>query len=76
MQKDPKKYCRFLRAKNAYGTLEGGGQPFLTIDTGTTQYWCVTTSAPYGPDSGIVHLSKCWNEKRTCYQKPIPEEEE
>ncbi len=64
----PKSYCRFLRAKNAFGTLEGGGNPFLPEDPGTTAYWCIRSMGPAGPDGRLAHISSCANPERACYQ--------
>ena len=71
----PTPYCRFLRGKNAYGTLEGGGKPFLNFDPASTTYWCLCTSGPVGPDSQPAHLSTCGNTKRKCFT-PLEEEKE
>lgn len=67
--------CRYLRAKNAFGTLEGGDQPFLPGDPGTTTYWCIRTMGPAGPDDGLTHITNCRNEKRGCYAAPREKEE-
>ncbi len=63
-------YCRFLRGKNAYGTLEGGGRPFLDFDTGSSTYWCLRTMGSIGPDDRLAHLSTCGDPKRACHQPP------
>ena len=47
----PTHYCRFLRGKNAYGTVEGGDKPFLNFDPATTTYWCLRTMGPVGPET-------------------------
>ncbi len=59
--------CKFLRAKNAYGTMEGGDSPFLPLDEGTTTYWCLKTCGPVGPDNQFVHTGAC-SGKRLCYE--------
>ena len=59
--------CRFLRAKNAYGTTEGGDNPFLPADTGTTTYWCLKTCLPMGPDGGLAVTTRC-GRGRTCFE--------
>ena len=69
-----KAYCRYLRGKNAYGTLEGGGRPFVLVDPGTTTYWCIATMGPVGPDGRPAHISTCGNEKRKCYRALESEE--
>lgn len=64
---NPKVYCKFLRAKNAYGTLEGVDHNFIPIDPGTTFYWCIQTMGPAGPDSRLAHISSCANSQRKCF---------
>ena len=54
-----KTFCKYLRAKNAYGTLEGGDQSFLEVDPGTTMCWCLKTMGPVGPDEGVAHTDVC-----------------
>jgi len=68
-------YCRFLRGKNAYGTLEGGDQPVIEVDSGTTTYWCIRTQGPVGPDDGMVHISTCCKPERKCFAPPQDEQE-
>lgn len=70
------KYCRYLRGKNAYGTLEGGENPFLFIDTGTTSYWCLCTMASYGPDGGVSHVTACGKVGRKCFREARKEEDQ
>ena len=67
----PNLYCRFLRAKNAFGTFEGGGNPFLPKDPGTTTYWCIRSMSPAGPDGRLAHISTCADAKRSCYMPEI-----
>jgi len=68
-------YCRYLRAKNAFGTLEGGENPFLPEDPGTTTYWCIRSMGPVGPDGLPAHMSTCKHHSRTCYSaKEYPAE--
>ncbi len=61
--------CRFLRAKTGYGTLEGGENPWLLLDTSTVVYWCLQTTASYGPDDGLAHSDIC-RERRGCFVPP------
>jgi len=69
MPKEEKKtHCHYLRGKNAYGTLEGGGNPFLEFDPGTSTYWCLCTMGPVGPDGKPANARDCQNEKRSCYR--------
>ncbi len=58
--------CRFLRAKNGYGTLEGGELPFVTSDTVTTVYRCLCTGEPFGPDDELAHIELC-KMTRACF---------
>lgn len=68
--------CKFLRAKNAYGTMEGGDSPFLPLDEGTTSYWCLKTCSPVGPDNNFVHTQKC-SGNRMCFSGiTVAEDEE
>ena len=60
------KRCKFLRAKNGYGTMEGGDSPFLPTDYGTTYYWCVQTCSPVGPDDQPAYTD-CCTEERLCF---------
>lgn len=66
MEKINNKGCKFLRAKNAYGTMEGGDDPFLPLDEGTTTYWCLRTCSPVGPDNFFAVTDACTN-RRTCF---------
>ena len=59
--------CRHLRAKNAYGTMEGGDHAFLPADTGTTYYWCLRTCLPMGPDGGLAVTTRC-GRTRKCFE--------
>ncbi|MDZ4835703.1 MAG: hypothetical protein SGJ27_18155 [Candidatus Melainabacteria bacterium] len=63
-----KDICKYLRAKNGYGTLEGGGMPFLQ-DSITTTYRCICTGEPFGPDTELAHTSACHSE-RYCFAAP------
>ncbi|MGK7393382.1 MAG: hypothetical protein ACNS62_02375 [Candidatus Cyclobacteriaceae bacterium M3_2C_046] len=72
MQKiDPTKtpFCRFLKAKNPYGTLEGGNQGWFTYDDANTIYWCVKSLGAGGPDNGPVAPGACLS-GRKCYKAP------
>ena len=55
-------------AKTGYGTLEGGENPWLLIDTSTMVYWWLQT-AFYGSDHGLAHLDMC-RERRGCFVPP------
>jgi hypothetical protein len=61
-------YCRFLRAKNPFGLLEGGGTPFMLEDANTI-CWCIKTQAGMGPDHGLVEPASC-TKGRSCFVSP------
>lgn len=61
--------CAFLRAKNPFGSLEGGGNPWMHLDTANTICWCVKSQGPIGPDARYVEPARC-TEGRTCYEAP------
>ena len=63
------KLCRFLRAKNPYGSLEGGGNPWMLFDDANTICWCVKSIGGAGPDNGLVSPETCQTGRR-CYQTP------
>jgi hypothetical protein len=60
-------YCKYLRAKNPYGLLEGGENPWLLPFESNTICWCVKSSNAAGPDNDLVHPDKCV-EGRTCFK--------
>ena len=64
-----KVYCKYLRTKNPYGSLEGGGNHFFIDDNANTICWCVVTQGGMGPDSGLVDPPICV-EGRKCYLAP------
>jgi hypothetical protein len=39
------------------------------FQAGMTDFWCVCTSKPEGPDGGEVNLELCSNPERTCFQE-------
>lgn len=61
--------CRFLRAKNPFGGMEGGGNPWLMLDTANTTCWCVKTQGPVGPDNSYVEPERC-TMGRGCFSAP------
>jgi len=63
---EQKDICKFLRAKNGYGTLEGGSMPFILTDGITTTYRCICTGEPFGPDNELAHTSMCTS-TRDCF---------
>lgn len=58
--------CRHLRGKNAYGTNEGGPDPWILVDTGTTIYTCRATLQSWGPDRGLASYQSC-RPGRSCF---------
>ena len=63
------KLCRYLRAKNPFGTAEGGANPWLMLDDANTIYWCVKSMGAGGPDNGPIDPKLC-QPGRKCYQPP------
>ncbi|NJN27988.1 MAG: hypothetical protein HC819_19455 [Cyclobacteriaceae bacterium] len=61
------KFCRFLKAKNPFGTLEGGNDDWYTYDDANTIYWCVKSMGAGGPDNGPVDPRLCVS-GRKCYR--------
>ncbi len=74
MENKQKNHCKSLRAKNAYGTTEGGDSPFLPVDAGTTTYWCLKTCSPVGPDNQPAYTANC-GAHRPCFQSMVREED-
>ncbi|EAR02511.1 hypothetical protein [Maribacter sp. HTCC2170] len=68
-QKKPDKnnICKFLRARNPYGMMEGGDHPWLLLDDANTICWCITSSGGVGPDNGLVSPSHCSTKGRSCF---------
>ncbi len=62
-------YCKFLRAKNPYGTLEGGENPWQIPYESNTICWCVKSSTGFGPDNGLVSPQQC-TKGRSCFAAP------
>lgn len=61
------KFCRFLKAKNPFGTLEGGSNDWYVYDDANTIYWCVKSTGAAGPDNGLVDPKRCIP-GRKCYR--------
>jgi hypothetical protein len=36
---------------------------------GLTDFWCLQTAKPFGPDDGDVSMHDCCDPKRGCYQE-------
>ncbi|WP_422082294.1 hypothetical protein [Ulvibacterium sp.] len=64
-----KNICKFLRARNPYGMMEGGENPWLLLDDANTICWCITSAGATGPDNGLVSPLHCL-EGRSCF---VPE---
>ena len=52
------KFCRFLKAKNSFGTLEGGDNDWYVMEDANAIYWCVKSLGAGGPDNGPVDLGE------------------
>lgn len=65
---DNAQFCRFLKAKNPFGTLEGGNHDWVTYDDANTIYWCVKSLGAGGPDNGAVAPGLCCLSERKCYR--------
>ena len=60
-------FCRYLKAKNPFGTLEGGTGDWYVFDDANTIYWCVKSMGAGGPDNGPVEPGRCL-EGRHCFR--------
>ena len=58
--------CKFLRARNPYGMMEGGEQPWLLLDDANTICWCINSAGGSGPDNGLVATTEC-RAGRSCF---------
>jgi hypothetical protein len=65
----PNKFCKYLRAKNPYGTLEGGENPWYLLDEALMTYWCLRSMNAVGPDESYVEPRKC-TAGRSCFCPP------
>ena len=61
------KFCRFLKAKNPFGTLEGGENDWYVLEDANTIYWCVKSNGAGGPDNGPIDPRLCVP-GRKCYK--------
>lgn len=62
------KFCRFLKAKNPFGTLEGGDNDWYVLEDANTIYWCVKSMGAGGPDNGPIDPRLCVA-GRKCYKE-------
>ena len=67
------KICKYLRARNPYGMMEGGEHPWLMLDDANTISWCIQSAGAAGPDSGLVGPKYCV-EGRACFVDPDEDE--
>jgi hypothetical protein len=58
--------CKFLRARNPYGMMEGGDHPWLLLDDANTICWCINSAGAMGPDDGLVSPMSCKG-GRSCF---------
>ena len=61
--------CKFLRARNPYGMMEGGENPWLLLDDANTISWCINSAGAMGPDNGLVSPMEC-KKGRSCFVSP------
>ncbi len=61
--------CKHLRTKMYYVHV-AEGQKSITdeVDDSTTQYWCLKTMQPVGPDDQFVNRDSCCKHYRRCYE--------
>lgn len=62
------KPCHCLRTKNPYGTSPRNAESWVPGIATSSNYWCLQTMSPAGPDDSYVHLSRCVP-GRLCYQE-------
>ena len=60
------KICKFLRARNPFGMMEGGEHPWLLLDDANTICWCINSAGAVGPDNGLISPKHC-KEFRSCF---------
>lgn len=61
--------CKYLRARNPYGMMEGGEDPWLLLDDANTICWCIASAGAAGVDNGLVSPKKCIA-GRSCFVAP------
>lgn len=64
--------CKYLRARNPYGMMEGGDHPWWLLDDANTICWCIASAGAAGPDNGLVEPKRC-REGRVCFVAPEKE---
>ena len=63
--------CKNLRTKMYYVNVANSQEAIANEeDISSTQYWCLKTMQPIGPDDGYVHRDKCCSPSRKCFEPP------
>lgn len=62
--------CKYLKAKNSFGRVEGADNEWFITDDANIFSWCIVSTGAGGPDGGIVGPAYCI-EGRKCF-KPNP----
>ena len=61
------------RCKNLYcKSMMVYGEDFESdpdYQAGATDFWCVQTAKPFGPDNGEVGMADCRDPQRGCYHE-------
>ena len=69
---DTPKICDFLRAK-VTGAPHGDKRAIFALrEDASTNYWCLLTMSPHGPDDGLVHAARCGEERECCTRTDAP----
>lgn len=63
---DEPKLCNFIRAKVSHAPHGDKRAIFSLRDDASTNYWCLLTMSPSGPDDGLVHASRCGPGRSCC----------
>lgn len=67
MEAKPEHLCKYLRARNPFGMMEGGEHPWWLMDDANTIFWCINSAGAAGPDNGLVGPKSC-QPGRACYK--------
>ncbi len=62
-------FCKNLRTKRYY-ISDDPPATYLAEDAATTDYWCLLTMGPFGPDDGYACPETC-GAHRSCYQSSV-----
>ena len=60
--------CKYLRARNSFGRMEGGEHPWVMLDDPNMICWCILSTGSTGPDNKLVGPRLCVK-GRSCYKK-------